>query len=107
MRKYKNIRTQIGEHWFDSKKEALRYTELCLLQKTKFIKNLELQPKFELICNGVKVGTYIADFRYFDCKLNKVVVEDVKSPITKTPVYNLKKRILLTLKPKVEITEIF
>ena len=34
------------------------------------------------------------------------IIEDVKSPITKTPVYNLKKKILSTYSPPILIKEV-
>lgn len=106
MTKYKAVPTYIDGKRFASKKEAGRYQELLLLLKTGYIKNLELQPKVPLIVNGKKIGNYIGDFKYFCCQTNKEILEDVKSPVTKTPVYNLKKKILLTYKKPITITEV-
>ncbi len=106
LRKYRNIKTEIDGIIFDSKKEAKRYTELCLLQSQKIIKDLETQPRFELFVNGVKVCSYIADFRYFDISQQKWIVEDVKSSATKTPLYRLKKKILANQLHPVYITEV-
>lgn len=103
--KYNNIKTKVDGHLFDSKKEARRYQELKTLQAVGDVWELQLQPNFPLLVNGVKVGTYIADFMYKTAE-GKVVVEDVKSKATKTPVYNLKKKILATYNPPVVITEI-
>jgi hypothetical protein len=103
--KYNAKKTMVDGHLFDSQKEAKRYFELKCLQAAGEVWKLELQPKFDLMVNGVKVGTYIADFRY-ETHDGKVIIEDVKSPVTKTPVYNLKKKILATYKPPVVITEI-
>jgi hypothetical protein len=105
-RKYNNIITTFDGHKFDSKKEAKRYFELKLLQSAGKLHNLELQPKIPLMCNGVKIGTYIGDFRYLNEK-GETIIEDVKSPATKTPVYNLKKRMLATQTPPVVIKEVF
>ena len=91
---------------FHSKKEATRYTELKFMQKHNFIMDLKLQPKIPLIVNNQQIGFYIGDFAYFDLQKKKQILEDVKSPITKTPLYNLKKKILLTMNPPIEITEI-
>jgi hypothetical protein len=77
---------------FASKREANRYGELKLLQKAKVIKDLHRQPKFVIEIRGKKVCTYIADFSYVDCKLNKGVVEDAKG--MRTPVYKLKKKLV-------------
>ena len=103
-KKYKNIRTKIDNITFDSKKEAGRYLVLRDMEKHGIISHLECQPKIPLIVNDKSIGNYIGDFRYqID---GKVVLEDVKSKITKTPVYNLKKKILLTYTPPIVITEI-
>tara|TARA_R110000782_G_scaffold240221_1_gene326673 strand:- start:23 stop:331 length:309 start_codon:yes stop_codon:yes gene_type:complete len=91
MSKYKAIKTQHPDGtWFDSKKEAKRYAELLILERAYEITNLELQPRYDMILNGVKICSYSADFRYQDGL--KLVVEDVKG--YKTPVYNLKKKMM-------------
>lgn len=96
--KYNAKKTKIGGITFDSKREAQRYTELKLLLKAKKIKDLELQPKFELQPHYKKNGktvraiTYIADFMYTDTETGKIVVEDVKG--MRTEVFNIKKKML-------------
>lgn len=88
--KYGAIKTTVDGIKFDSKKEAARYRALVLLQKAGHISDLSLQPKFDLIVNGTKIGFYKADFKYM---LNgDQVIEDVKG--MKTPVYNLKKKMI-------------
>ena len=77
------------------------------MQKENEIKDLECHPKIPLIVNDKKIGTYVADFRYYDKAFKKTIIEDVKSVATKTPVYNLKKKILATYTPPIEIVEIF
>tara|TARA_Y100001972_G_scaffold103991_1_gene130667 strand:+ start:400 stop:735 length:336 start_codon:yes stop_codon:yes gene_type:complete len=105
--KYKNKITISSDGIkFHSKKECHRYEQLKLLQKSGYITNLQCQPKIPLIVNRKNIGNYIGDFKYFDLKSKKYILEDVKSPITKTPLYNLKKKILLTYNPPIEITEI-
>lgn len=95
--KYKNKKTVIDNIKFDSKKEANRYKELKLLEKAGHIKNLRLQPKFELLpkyeINGRKVRAmyYIADFEYEEVTTGEKVIEDVKG--VKTAVYRLKKKL--------------
>lgn len=78
---------------FASKKEGARYRELKLLEKAGHIKNLELQPRYDFIINGVNCGFYKADFRYFEN--GKRIVEDVKG--VRTPVYTLKSKLLKAL----------
>lgn len=97
--KYKNQKVKVDGHTFDSQKEARRYKELKLMERAGVIKNLELQPAFELIPTirteheTLRKIVYKADFRYTDNKTNGVVVEDVKG--FKTDVYKLKKKMLL------------
>lgn len=105
-KKFNNKPTFVDEIRFDSKKEAQRYVDLKWLEKAGQIHNLELQPSFDLMVNGVKVGRYVADFRYLDLSNNETIVEDVKSPATKTPVYRLKKKIMAAQNPPVYVREI-
>ena len=79
---------------FDSKREKLRYTELKMLVRAGIITKLELQRKYPLQVNGVKLGTYIADFSYLD-KDGREVVEDVKG--VRTPVYALKAKLMIAV----------
>lgn len=79
---------------FDSKREARRYGELCLLVRAGEISDLELQVKYPLIVNGTKIGVYIADFRYRS-KDGLQHTEDSKG--VRTAVYALKKRIVKAL----------
>ena len=99
------------EHTFDSRKEAKRYNELLIRLKAGEISDLRLQVKYVLIPaqyepdtvgkrGGIKKGklierecAYWADFVYTEN--GKTIVEDVKSPITRTPVYKVKKKLLL------------
>ena len=116
--KYRNIKVHMDGHSFDSKKEARRYGELKLLQSAGEISNLELQPKYLLTINGDPVlikskgypngrkASFKADFRYFCTKRNKTIVEDVKSPASRTEAYALRKAVVEAIYPGVEIVEI-
>jgi len=54
--------------------------------------------------NGIKIGRYTGDFKY---QVNgKTVIEDVKSKATKTRDYILRKKILATYTPPIEIKEV-
>jgi len=93
---------------FDSKKEAKRFDELLLLAKQGIIKNLTLQPEFEIIPTVrwnkktlCKIK-YIADFKYE--QNGNIIVEDVKG--FKTDVYQLKKRLFLLQNPTLDFREI-
>ncbi len=105
IRKYRNVPTVVDGVTFSSKAEARRYGELKLLQRAGQIAALELQPKFTLTVNGVKVCKYIGDFAYIEVNGSRVV-EDVKSPATKANrVYQLKKKLLRACEG-VEIKEV-
>ena len=89
--KFKAKRTECDAgHKHPSKKEAKRCGELRLLEKAGAVSELEFQPRYALIVNGVKVCGYIADFRYIE--KDKSVVEDCKG--FKTPEYKLKKKLM-------------
>ncbi len=94
--KYRNSKCvdASGRKW-DSRKEMDYYFSTILpLVSMREITCVMLQAKYEIIVNGVKICTYIADFIYIDSKGNKVVV-DVKSSFTrKLPVYRLKKKLM-------------
>lgn len=111
MSKYHNKKTEIDGIVFDSRKEGNRYLELKILEKAGAIKDLKLQPRYELVpkykINGraVRKCEYVADFEYFDTHKGEVVVEDVKSAATRTDTYKIKKK-LFEYRYKQEITEI-
>ena len=85
--KFKNKPTLLDGIKFDSKKEAARYAELKILEKQGMIKDLSCQPRIPLFVNGVTIGHYVGDFKYW--RDGEMIIEDVKSPATKTPVYRL------------------
>lgn len=90
------VRTVDGiEH--DSKKEAARWQELNLMLRARLIEDLQRQVRFELIPkqDGERACTYIADFVYIDRKTGEKVVEDVKSPATRTEAYRIKRKLML------------
>ena len=101
--KYNAQKTIIDGIVFASKKEATRYSELKFLELAGEITELELQPKFPIVINEIKVGLYIADFRYKNKCETFFTVEDVKG--WKTPMYKFKKKIVEALY-KIKITEI-
>lgn len=94
---------------FDSKKELKRFDELFLLAQKGIIKNLTLQPEFEIIPTikwnktTLRKIKYIADFRYEQD--GKIIVEDVKG--FKTKEYQLKKRLFLLQNNNLEFREIY
>jgi hypothetical protein len=114
MAKYNNKKITVNGIVFDSHKEARRYGELRLLERSGAITNLARQVEYELIpvqkqtieYTDKKGKTrhktivleravkYIADFVYYD-KNGQMVVEDVKSSATKTKEYILKRKLML------------
>ena len=108
--KYHNKKVTIDGITFDSKLEAKRYTELKLLERNGIIKDLVLQPSYDLIPSfkkgnkTFKKATYKADFSYYDNELGKTIIEDTKG--FKTDVYVLKKKLFEYLYKDLTITEI-
>ena len=83
MNKHHAVRTFYDGIWFDSIAESQRYAELKLMQRGGLIAGLDVHPVYQL-----EDCKYIPDFRYTENGVT--VVEDVKSPSTKTPVWRLK-----------------
>lgn len=93
--KYRNTPTTLGGLRFASKAEAKRYGQLLLLERAGAITGITTQPRFPLSVNTVALGAYVADFSYHENGI--LVVEDVKSKATKTPLYQLKKKLVKAL----------
>lgn len=101
MTKYNNKKVVLNGITFDSQKEARRYRDLSLLERAGEIKDLELQKAF-ILAESVKFESeprrkpavkYVADFVYRE--KGQLVVEDVKSKMTRSlPVYRLKKHLM-------------
>lgn len=96
--KYNSRKVETKDGKFDSKAEFERWKQLKQMQKDGEIHQLKRQVKFELIpaqkINGKTIEracSYIADFTYY--YKGSFVVEDVKGH--KTPVYNIKKKLML------------
>lgn len=83
----------VDGHRFDSKAEANRFQELRILERIGEIRALTAHPKYPLTADGEHVCSYTLDSSYFDVKLGKHVVEDVKSKATKTDTYKIKRRL--------------
>lgn len=109
--KYNNLKSYRDGIAFDSKREAIRYTQLKLLLEAGEISDLERQVKFVLIPTqrepdiigprgGRKPGKliekecfYVADFVYIDNKTGEKVIEDTKG--MRTPDYLIKRKLML------------
>lgn len=116
MSKYKNQSMCVNGISFQSRKEAKRYIVLLDMQSKGFISDLRTQVKFELIpaqreftneiyTKGKNKGClkqgkllereccYVADFVYFDKRLDETIVEDTKG--VKTKDYIIKRKLML------------
>jgi Fe2+ transport system protein B len=86
--KYHNVKTEVDGIALDSKKEASRWQDLKLLEKSGMITDLERQVKYDLHVGQKKICSYVADFTYR--MVEKKIVEDCKG--MKTSIYRLKKK---------------
>lgn len=105
--KYNSRKSEMDGIVFDSKREMERYGELRFLQAAGAIHNLEVQVPFELVqpFKGERGVKYIADFVYNEGFA--MVVEDVKSAPTRTPVYILKRKLFKIRYPEYEFRETY
>jgi hypothetical protein len=102
--KYGNVKTVVDGIEFDSAKEAGRYMVLKYRQGMGEIRNLCTQVEFKLEVNGEKIASYICDFMYEEN--GKMIVEDVKSKVTrKIAQYRLKKKLMKSIY-NIEIKEV-
>lgn len=95
MNKFKAKKIKVDGMIFDSKREYKRFLYLLELEKEQKISHLDRQVKFELLPKqkGERAITYLADFVYVDNGV--LVVEDVKSKITKKQTdYILKRKMI-------------
>ena len=99
-RKYHNKKTVADGIKFDSKLEAERYAQLKILERAGVIRDLKLQPEYELIPSFRKNGktwrrtVYKADFRYILAEDDSYIIEDVKgSTEVITSIFRLKQKL--------------
>lgn len=99
--KYRNKKTVYAGITFDSKREAHRYAELLLLERTGRITNLQRQASYEL-APSVKFADsvrrkpalrYIVDFEYVENGVK--VCEDVKG--MRTTAFEIKRHLMLSV----------
>lgn len=109
-RKYHNKKTVADGIKFDSKLEAERYAQLKLMERAGAIRDLELQPEYELIPSFKKDGktwrrtVYKADFRYILSESDRIIIEDVKgSTAVITDVFRLKQKLFEYRYPELTI----
>lgn len=95
--KYRNRPVVVDGIRHDSRKEARRWADLQLLERSGKISDLKRQVVFPLDVNGHSICAYIADATYLEAGV--FVVEDTKSEITrKNPVYRIKRKLLKALR---------
>jgi len=92
MNKFNAKPTTIDNVRFASAREARRYQELLVLERAGAISQLELQPRYPIVINGIRVTTYVADFRYVEAATGRQVVEDSKGYRTRE--YRLKSTLM-------------
>lgn len=106
--KYRNKRVQVDGIVFDSIAESERWRQLCFLRDAGEISDLRYHQVFRLEIVGqfgTMVRKYEADFTYYD-RMGIFVVEDVKSPKTRTnPEYRIKRELMAVLHG-IEIREV-
>ena len=96
--KFNARKTAVDGITFASAKEAARYRDLVLRLRAGEIRDLRLQPTFEVrtgTASGVssRTGLYSADFEYVETATGLRIVEDVKGgDATRTQAYKLRKR---------------
>lgn len=86
--------------WCASEAEAVRFEQLKLIEAAGELIDLEPQPSYPCVINGVKVCVYRADFRYKPrClktgHIGPEVIEDVKGMQTET--FILKRKLVEAL----------
>jgi hypothetical protein len=104
--KYKNRKTTVDGHTFDSKGEAERYRELKALENAGIISELQLQPEFTLMepfrnnqGKHRRAIKYQADFQYYEADTDACVVEDFKG--YKTPAFRIKQKLFENQFPEI------
>lgn len=114
--KYRNRKIKVDGETFDSTKEYKRWLELRQLEMAGEITGLERQPKFWLEIDGRPIlirseryrrgrrASYKADFAYF--KDGQRIIEDVKTAVTRTEAYALRKGIVEAMYPGTRIVEV-
>lgn len=91
--KYHAVKVNDPEYGsFDSRREYQHFLCLRLLEAAGEIEGLQRQTPFHLWVNDQHICKYVADFTFM--RNGVLVVQDVKSPPTKTPLYRLKKKLM-------------
>lgn len=94
--KYRNRVVEVDGHRFASQKEANRYLELQMLQRSGEIKGFGIQPSFYL-SEGIR---YMPDFIVCG-KDGRIWLEDTKGYRTKD--FNIKQKLMIEKYPWLEL----
>lgn len=89
--KYRAVKMTLDGVKFDSKREALEYARLKMLQGAGLVRDLECQTVFPIEINGKRVCEYRADFTWTDETGARRAI-DVKG--YDTPVSKLKRKLV-------------
>lgn len=113
-RKYRNRPAYVDGIRFDSRKEANYYKQLLLEQKAGLIEHIERQKSFPLYgvltLEGIRLGSQslkwakVAEYRvdfFITLPNGTQEVREIKSPATKTQVWELKRRLFETNYPEI------
>lgn len=92
MTKYGARRTEYDGRVFASKAEARFAVVVKTREMAGEIADVEYQPSFDLVVNGVKVGVYRADFAWREVATGERVVVDVKG--VRLPLFKLKAKLV-------------
>jgi len=92
MNKYRAKKTTMHGIKFDSKLEAMHYTYLQSRERTGHILNIELQPKWTIMCKDKKICNVLLDFKFYDALEGKTRYIDSKG--VDTPMSKLKRKLL-------------
>lgn len=103
--KYMNKKCSYNDIKFDSLAERNRYIVLKDMEKHGEIEKLQVHPRYVLLdgfkdSQGIREQgiVYTADFEYYDNKIRRTVVEDVKSkPTAKKADYVMRRKLFKKL----------
>lgn len=76
--KYGNRKTTVDNIEFDSKAEAAYYCALKVRERLGEVYEVQLQPRYSFVVNGLLITTYRADFAFYDAVEKRTRVIDVK-----------------------------
>ena len=101
--KMRNVKKEIDGIVFDSTGESEAYRVMKLWDHAGIITKLKLQPRFVLQekAKGRREIAYVADFRFFDVRLNRWRVVDYKGH--QTAVFRIKLKLMAVSYPDVTV----